>query len=172
MGLTTINGLPAHALLVHFVVALVPLTALLLLLSVCWPAARARLGAATPIVALLTLILVPLTSNAGEWLEHRTGRGALVRAHAELGDQLIYWSAGMFVVAAAWWLVHQSRFDPWRGRRIPGESARTRKLLLGGLAVVAAALAVGSVVQVYRIGDSGAKAVWQGQLQSPVPAAR
>jgi hypothetical protein len=40
---TTIGGLPAHILLVHAVVVLVPLAALLVVLVTAWPAARARL---------------------------------------------------------------------------------------------------------------------------------
>jgi len=38
--MTIINGLPAHALLVHFVVVLVPLTALLEIVCGLLPAAR------------------------------------------------------------------------------------------------------------------------------------
>ncbi|WP_255452867.1 hypothetical protein [Cryobacterium sp. Sr8] len=34
-----INGLPAHVLLIHFVVIVVPLAALCALLAVAWPAA-------------------------------------------------------------------------------------------------------------------------------------
>jgi len=41
--MTTISGIPAHALLVHGVVALAPLTALLLILCAFWRAARSRL---------------------------------------------------------------------------------------------------------------------------------
>jgi hypothetical protein len=38
--MTTIGGLPAHILLVHAVVGLVPVTALLVVLVAVWPAAR------------------------------------------------------------------------------------------------------------------------------------
>jgi hypothetical protein len=41
--LTTIMGLPAHVLLVHFIVILAPLTAVLAILYAVWPAARRRL---------------------------------------------------------------------------------------------------------------------------------
>ena len=41
--MTTIFGLPAHALLVHAMVVLAPLTALLEILCAIWPAARRRL---------------------------------------------------------------------------------------------------------------------------------
>lgn len=71
MGPTTIGGIPAHPLLVHFVVVLVPIAAILTLCSALWPAAHRRLGIVTPLTALVSLALVPLTTHAGEWLEHR-----------------------------------------------------------------------------------------------------
>ncbi|GAA1244280.1 hypothetical protein [Streptomyces aureus] len=41
MGLDLINGIPAHVLLVHIVVVLVPLTALALILCAALPSAMA-----------------------------------------------------------------------------------------------------------------------------------
>ncbi|MGV9744497.1 DUF2231 domain-containing protein [Rhodococcus zopfii] len=160
MGPTTFNGMPIHPLLVHFVVVLVPLSALLLLLSVCWPAARRRLGVITPTVAFVSLVLVPLTTQAGVWLEHRTPRDPLVETHAELGDQLVYWSAGLFLVSFAWWAIHQSRVRAWWAKRAGSAPTQVSRVLAIGFAVVGIVLAVGSVVQVYRVGDSGAAAVW------------
>jgi hypothetical protein len=55
--MTTVGGLPAHILLVHAVVVLVPLSALLIVLVTVWPAARARLALATAIVAVVALSL-------------------------------------------------------------------------------------------------------------------
>src|SRR4051794_10343760 len=80
-AMTTINGLPAHILLVHAVVGLVPVTALLVVLVAVWPAARRRLTWAAAALAVVTLIVVPVTTEAGEWLEHRVERTALLRAH-------------------------------------------------------------------------------------------
>ena len=42
--MSTFNGLPLHILLNHFIVVLGPLTAILAILCVVWPAARRRLG--------------------------------------------------------------------------------------------------------------------------------
>jgi hypothetical protein len=42
--MSLVNGLPAHILLVHFVVVLVPLTALALVFCVIWPKAAQRMG--------------------------------------------------------------------------------------------------------------------------------
>ncbi|RVW10961.1 hypothetical protein EGT67_00320 [Prescottella agglutinans] len=162
MGPTTFNGMPIHPLFVHFVAVLVPISALLVLLSVCWPAARRRIGVLAPVIALITLILVPLTTHAGEWLEERTPGDPLVRIHAELGDQLIFWSAGVFLVSLVWWAVHDPRVRAWRESRRGPSRGRTPRAVVIALAVVAIAASVGSVVQVYRIGDSGAAAVWSG----------
>ncbi|GAA4482313.1 hypothetical protein GCM10023094_31990 [Rhodococcus olei] len=174
MGPTTFNAMPIHPLLVHFVVVLVPLSALLLVLSVCWPAARHRLGVVTPVVALMSLVLVPLTTHAGEWLEHQTPRSPLVRIHAELGDQLVYWSIGVFLASLAWWALHQHKVHEWWIARTGTGPARApvSRVLAIGLALVGVALAVGSVVQVYRIGDSGAAAVWADTTVTPAAQSR
>jgi len=163
MGPTEINGLPAHVLLVHVVVMLIPITALLLLASAVWPAARRRIGVVLPVVALLSLISVPVTANAGQWLMRRMGGGSpLIGEHASLADQLLPWTAGLFVVSLAVWAVH--RFVP-AARAGNGRTAATI-----GLAVLSLIVAVGSVYTVYRVGDTGAKAAWDGVV-SAAPAA-
>ncbi|MEW2249320.1 DUF2231 domain-containing protein [Streptomyces sp. NPDC014776] len=154
--MSLVNGLPAHILLVHFVVVLVPLTALALVAGALWPKAAQRMGVVLPLLALVTLVSVPLTTGAGEWLERHVGRDPLVRRHAELGDGLLPWAGGLFVLAVAVW---------WVTRRA---TARAAAAGAGGVAapvrIAAAALALvvsaGAVVDVYRIGDSGAKAAW------------
>ncbi|MCM3886053.1 hypothetical protein [Frankia sp. R82] len=185
MGPTEVNGLPAHVLLVHVVVILVPLAALLVVLAALWPAARRRLGLITPLVALVALISVPVTTHAGEWLEERVSSDELVRRHAELGDELLPWVIGLFVLALAGWLwaAYSSGGWPFGTRsgppstRVPagagaqpagtgaGSAAtgtRAGPAVVVVLAVLSVAVSVGSVVQIYRIGDSGAKAVWDG----------
>jgi len=161
MGPTIINGLPAHVLLVHIVVVMVPLTALLLVACVLWPAAQRRFGIVTPIVSFVTLVAVPLTTHSGEWLEHHIDRDPLVRAHAHLGDELLVWSLATFVLSTLWWATHSDRARAWvtaRTRRLGAMAPnRTVAIVLAVLAIVASA---GAVVQVYRIGDSGAKAAW------------
>ena len=99
--MTTIGGLPAHILLVHAVVVLVPLAALLVVLVTTWPAARARLTPAAAVVAVVAPICVPLTTSAGEWLEHQVVSTALLRAHTALGDTLLPWAVALAVVADA-----------------------------------------------------------------------
>lgn len=180
MGPTQIGGLPAHVLLVHFVVVGVPLSALLLLIAALWPAARRRLGLATPVVALVSLASVPVATHAGEWLERRVTPDPLVRAHTELGDTLLPWVIGLFMVAAAIWAVDFLLARTTAGRTAvlvgaagppaPDRPAAVRPAWAGTparivLAVLALVVAVGSTVQVYRIGESGSRAAWHGASQ-------
>lgn len=69
--MTVFAGLPAHVLFVHFVVTLIPLTAVLEMLCALWPAARQRLVWLVVVLAAATLVLTPLTVKAGEWLYDR-----------------------------------------------------------------------------------------------------
>ncbi|MEV5878263.1 DUF2231 domain-containing protein [Streptomyces sp. NPDC052101] len=155
--MTLINGLPAHVLLVHVVVVLIPLTALALVAAALWPRAAERLGVLLPVLAFVALVSVPLTTHAGEWLERHVQDDALVRRHTELGDGLLPWALGLFVLAAVVW---------WAGRRTPAEPGRGGTMRWSALpvrivvGVLSLAVATGAVVDVYRIGDSGAKAAW------------
>jgi hypothetical protein len=168
MSLTHIDGLPAHVLFVHFVVVLVPLTALAAVVCAVQPRYARRLGPALPLLGLVTLALVPVTTHAGEWLESRVGDNPLVRKHTELGDGLLPWAMGLFLVTLGVW---------WLGRRSarPAEAAgsgtadgtatgarwTSPTVLRTAAAVLALAVSVGAVVDVYRIGETGAKAAWQ-----------
>ncbi|MFH7598957.1 hypothetical protein WDV06_28260 [Streptomyces racemochromogenes] len=112
MGLDLVNGLPAHILLVHVVVVLAPLAALALIVCTCFPRVADRFGPALPVLALTVLVSVPLTTEAGEWLEHHVERGPLVRRHAELGDGLLPWALALFVLATAVWWVRRPAAAP------------------------------------------------------------
>jgi len=109
--MTTINGLPAHALLVHAVVVLLPLAALAVVLHAVWPEARRRLGIVTPLLCLAVLVLVPLTTNAGEDLEKALGgSNPLIDRHAELADQLLPWTIALAVAGVGQWVI--GRWSP------------------------------------------------------------
>lgn len=160
-----INGLPVHVLVVHAVVVLVPLSAFVVLLAVFWPQARARLGVVSPLLALGALATVPVAVQAGGWLEQRVPTSALTREHTDLGGTLLPWVVGVAAVAVAvWWL------DGASGRRRARGVGRWQleqtavRAVVGLLAVVVAAGAVGTVV---RVGESGSRAVWDGRVQEP-----
>lgn len=173
---STILGLPAHPLIVHAVVVLVPLAALLLGASAASPRFRHWSRYATPATALLGLVMVPLATSSGENLERNVQETALVREHAELGDSLLPFMVVVTVLAfaLAWFEL--------RGRRVNGadgtdrtdgtQSSQGRAVRVGSpavvrvVAVLGVVAALGTLVQVGRIGHSGATAVWKGTSTS------
>jgi hypothetical protein len=151
-----LNGLPAHVLLVHFVVVLVPLTALALAVCAIRPSAAQRMGIVLPLLALVTLASVPLATEAGGWLEEHVDSDALVRRHAALGDGLLPWVGGLFVLAVfVWWTARRTAASGSGSSRGTRRSAAPVRVAVAVLSLV---VAVGAAVDVYRIGDSGAKA--------------
>ncbi|GAB1646324.1 DUF2231 domain-containing protein [Krasilnikovia sp. MM14-A1259] len=160
----TVNGLPAHILLVHAVVVLLPLSALLLVLTTVWPAARARLAGPNALLSLVVVALVPVTTSAGEWLEHRVPGSALLHDHTELGDTAIFYAIPLAVLAVLVW---------WRQREATGAGAGNRAYLAPGSAAVTRVLVALAIIVagagmygMYRIGDSGARAAWTGNFST------
>jgi predicted membrane protein DUF2231 len=152
--MTTITGIPAHALLVHAIVVLAPLTALLEILCAFWPAARRRLVWLVLALATVTLMLTPLTTKAGQWLyNHQSQPSAILQEHAARGQWMIAFSSGLLVVALALVMLH------W----LTGRSDKPRTAAAVIVAVLALAVGVSSIVGVVRIGDAGAEAVWGRQ---------
>ncbi len=158
--MSTIDGLPAHVLLVHLLVVFGPLTGALLVVCGVWPAARRRLVWLVAASAIVIAALTPLTVDAGEWLQDRLGASPDVHAHARLGDTMIYISAGLMVGAFLVVALHVS------DRR--AESPRTVLTVI--VAIVAITVGVASIVQVYRIGESGARAAWADQISIVTPS--
>jgi hypothetical protein len=179
----TVFGLPMHPLVVHATAVLVPLAVVAVLLQVCWPRFRAWAGPLPVGLSLVGLILTPISTASGEALEEKVAESSLVEKHAELGDQLLPLTIALFVFSAGfWWLDRQrQRLAVAAAPVIPTVEAanggsttltavkpaqttvhnlgrwRTATAVVGVLAVLAA---VGTGIQVARIGHSGAKAAW------------
>ncbi|GAW49900.1 MULTISPECIES: DUF2231 domain-containing protein [unclassified Nocardioides] len=162
----TINGIPLHPLVVHGVVVLLPLAILGTILIAVRPRWRTRYGPLVVGSALLATVLCPIATSSGESLEERVGD---VGDHAELGDQLVWFALLLVITSAA--LVYLE----WRSERSVltdggGRPTALQLRIVAGVAVVAA-LACG--VQVYRVGDSGAREAWgDASSQIVIPAGR
>ena len=153
---STIFGLPAHPLVVHAVVVLVPLAALSALVVAVWPAARARYAPLALGIATLALISVPLATHTGEQLEPHVQPSALVEHHTEMADGLLPFMALLWLGLVAMIVA----------RRLNSSGVTWSKYLVGAAAVLAVAGSIASGVQVVRIGDSGARAAWHGVATS------
>lgn len=161
MGPTEISGLPAHVLIVHLVVVMIPAAALCVVLSAWWPGARRWLGWLTPIAGLAAVVISFFAAQAGEWLEERVGETPLIEKHTDLGELMTWWAFGLFIAAVVLWLWH-------RRSGAAGGSATGRGRAVAGvvIGVIATAVAIGSVVHVIRVGESGSRAVWEGSYTS------
>lgn len=149
--MTTLFGLPAHALLVHAIVVLAPLVAGLMIVCALWPAARRRLVWLNLALAVAVLVLTPLTTSAGEWLyDQQTEHAPILETHEERGEWMIYFAIGLLVVAILQAVQH----------RIESRSSEPKKMLAAIAAVVTVIVCGWATVGVVLIGDAGAQAVW------------
>ncbi len=158
----TFFGIPVHALVVHAVVVLSPLTVLMLLAFALSERFRAWSGWLTTAVGAVTTVFSFVASSSGESLERRVAESSLVEEHAELGDLLPWVVLVTTVVAGALWWV-------WRANRTAGEAGGPggRSTLFRVLAVVGVVAALGLAVDVTLVGHSGAKAVWDDAGTQP-----
>ncbi|MFD0363673.1 DUF2231 domain-containing protein [Nocardia sp. GCM10030253] len=154
--MSTINGLPAHVLLVHVIVVFVPLTSALLMLSALWPAARRRLIWLVTVFAAVTVALTPLTTDAGESFQQRLGSSPAIETHADLGRTMIYFVVPLLLVSALLIVVHL---------REQREKPPTR-VITAVIAVLAIGCGIAAITQAYRVGDSGSRAVWGAQVDT------
>jgi uncharacterized membrane protein len=154
--MTVFSGLPSHVLFVHFLVVLMPLTAVLEMVCALWPAVRrGQIVWATLILALVITVLTPITVDAGEWLyDLRRNPDPLLQQHAERGGWMTYFSVALLVVAIILAVLHVTERRSER-RRLPAQIV---------VALLAVAVGVASMIQIYRIGDTGARSVWGNEI--------
>jgi hypothetical protein len=153
--LDRVFGLPAHVLLVHAPIVLVPLMAISTLVVLMRPRWRRRFGAGLAAAAIVVFASVMAAKAAGEPLEHHeqarvqaefgsseAGRAQhdRIEEHAEAGDQLAATSA-VFTLVLVGVVVIDSQL---RRRGIPFANSSRFVVTTG---VVAAVLALGRSAQ-------------------------
>lgn len=173
-----IGGLPVHPLLVHFTVVLIVIAVLGAVLTAAWPAVRRRFGWLVFAAAAVGTLLVPFTTSSGNNLASRLPANDLITKHEELGDLMIWWAIGLTVALGALMLVHTmaARKAPAKvavgaagaEQEEPQEAAKPPVVVMIVLALVTVGVAVGAGIHVYRVGDAGARAVWEGIENLPV----
>ena len=141
-----INGLPAHVLLVHLVVVLLPLTAVAAIVVSAWPAAQRKLTFLVPLGAVVGTLAVPVTTRAGHDLARKLGNPPFINQHLSYGTMVLPWAAALAVTTVSQWLY----------LRRDGATTVPRV----ALAVLVVASAIGTTAIVALTGDSGARAVW------------
>lgn len=165
----TFDGLPVHALVVHAVVVLVPLAGLGVIALALLPRLRSRYGPLVLLASLVATALVPVATRSGSALAQRVGDPG---RHAELGDQLLWFAAPLILASLAlMWVSRRGGGDDHHpgGPRPGGSTAVMSRRGTGtatwtplaiAVSVFSLLIAVGAIVQVYRVGESGARTVW------------
>ncbi|MFT4262647.1 MAG: hypothetical protein QM572_04650 [Nocardioides sp.] len=143
----SIDGIPLHPLVVHAVVVLLPLAVLGTVAVVVVPPWRRRFGWLLVGCTAVATVLIPVATQSGEALEKWVGDPG---EHAKLGEQLIWFALPLLVLDVLLVVL----------------SGRGHRVLTGFVAVLALAASVAAGVQVYRVGDSGARSAWEGTVQS------
>jgi len=152
-------GLPAHPIVVHAAVVLVPLAAVGVVITAFWPAARSRLAIAVVVLAAAGVIATYLAVESGESLEDDVARSELVEDHAELGDSGL--ASASVVLLGALAVAGFGFYEDRRAGHADGSTNDGAMLLIRiGIGVVAVVLVTLGTLQIFRIGHSGAKAVW------------
>jgi hypothetical protein len=151
MEIEQLFGLPAHPLVVHAAVVLLPLAAVATLVCAAVPRARRAYAPVALGLALVATVAVGLAQGSGEELEDEVDETELVEEHTEQGERVLPWAIAVTVAAAAVTAV------PALARRRPTLPGRTVTAVVVALSLVAGAGATWTVVEV---GHSGAKATW------------
>jgi hypothetical protein len=182
-GLFTVDGLPAHPLLVDAVAVLLPLAALCSAALALHRGLRRRYGWPVLVLTAVAVTAVPLAQATGVQLrDHLAGvPSAVLLTHERLGSQLLPYALG-FGVTVAFLLVAGRLADRERAaaERTEHERANADAVLhppaddqarhvpptWRRISVVASVLVVATAalttVDVVRIGTTGAQAVWHG----------
>jgi hypothetical protein len=166
----TVDNLPAHPLVVHAVVVLLPLAALGGLLMAVSPSLRRRFGVAVLLLAVAGVGSVPLATQTGSELKSvLPPDNPLIEAHQQRGEDVLPYALAFGITVVL--LVIAGRLaDRERGAAqtstaegvTTSASPRTwRRVALVAAALVAVS-GVAVTVQVVRTGHSGSTAVWEG----------
>lgn len=148
----TLGGLPIHALVVHAVVVLVPLTALGAILMVAWTDFCRRFGPVVVIMGGVAVMAAIIAKEAGEQLALRVGVPA---EHEEYGSWMPVAAGILFVLVLGFWLVD---------RGIPLNRSRPGWLIAVGVLLVL--VAFGAIALTFVVGHTGTQAVWSGVIRS------
>lgn len=175
----TINGSPTHVLIVHVVVVLLPLSVLAALLLAAVPATRRAYSLVTLVVTFIACVAVPFAFLSGSALRSRLPPSPLIARHVQLAHQLLPIAAvfglglAAFVVIDVLQRARDGQLNVLERRAVDAAPtlrryAETHRLLAAHRAAAAlvVVLALATGIQVYRVGDAGAKAAWSGRLSN------
>ncbi len=168
MQIKTLFGLPAHPLIVHVPVVLLPLAAVGAVLAVLFRRLRSPFGWTVVVLTAVSTVFAKLAEPSGRALQEAVPGSDALRQHVQLGDSM--WLFAGFFFGWALLLMLWDRYVVDAPSSDGAAVARPKALqrlqslpswvgtALAVLVVLSGALAT---VRVIQVGHSGAKATWQ-----------
>jgi hypothetical protein len=151
MDIDTLFGLPAHPLIVHAAVVLLPLAAIGLVVVALVPKARRHYAPVVLGLALAATIAVGLAQQSGESLEGQVKETEQLEEHTEQGETVLPWAIAVTIVSAA--VAAEPHLRGRLGKASP-------KVVAGVLISASVIVGVGATWTVIQVGHSGATSVW------------
>ena len=159
MEINSLFGIPAHPLIVHAAVVLVPLVAIGTVITALWSRARGVFGWTVAVLSVGAFGAVGLAQKSGEALANHVEPTRLVREHVEMGEAILPWAFGIMAIACTVMALH---WFVTRATAKDDKSPSWYRSVSIVLAVLAVLCALGGMVATYQVGHSGAKATWIG----------
>ncbi len=158
-----IFGTPAHPLLVHIPVVLLPLLAIAAIVMAAKPALRRRLTWALFGSTLVTAAVTILATRSGQRLRHalQPALGSTADRHMQLGNQTALLATIFFVGATCMTVIDRWYLPRVAAKRSEVQSARVA-ILSAVLASLVAPVGVATAVWAIRTGHEGARITWEG----------
>jgi uncharacterized membrane protein len=168
MEINNLFGLPAHPLLVHAPIVLVPLCFVAAIFMAAKPEWRRRFGIPTAVLAVISAISVQLAIGSGEELEQRVRESNLIEKHsqfAELARPFVFLFAVALVGIVVWDYVDQRRSADASAAgtevdAVAATSPSKSSKLISIAMVVTVLLGAAATYEIVQTGHSGAKATW------------
>jgi uncharacterized membrane protein len=168
--ITTIySGLPAHPLFVHVPVVLIPTTVAVAVVFVFKREWFSRYGIALAVVSIVAMSSIFVTMQAGAAL-----RGEL-NLHGQAAKLISEHSQAAHILAIVYVAFTATLILAFASQRISGgmptglaivDDLLSPRWMLTGLCAVLVLLSIGAGYMVFRTGDLGAKAVWEGRIRA------
>ncbi|MFM8896797.1 MAG: DUF2231 domain-containing protein, partial [Actinomycetales bacterium] len=162
--LDLVFGLPAHPLIVHLPIVVLPTAALALIAIVLVPRFRPAFG---------WVVIAGLAVGAGgSLLGKESGESLAARVgwpgdHAQLGDRLPLLAFALLAAAVLWCFLMRRDLAHVRQATAGQRTFALTRIV----AAVACLLAVATIALTVAVGHSGAVSVWSARMQESTPAA-
>lgn len=149
-----IGGIPAHPLIVHAAVIVLPLSVIVALLLAFWPKSR-------NVWTWSALGILAAGGTAAAWIARITGEELAMLVgypgkHAELGENTTI-AASVYLIAVLGWMIMSSRL---------GRKLRMREEVSALLSAITIVTGISVTISLIMTGHSGAEATWKNRVDA------